>query len=111
METKLNEQIERNIQLNRRLGEATAETIFSNVSEGLALTQKEKLVSIAEGVEFEGEQAYREKLITLRESYFPSESANTSNKVETLSEGVGVEGVDVSNSMASYLKALGMANK
>ena len=53
METKLNEQIERNIQLNRRLGETTAEGIFASVSEGLALTQKEKLASLAEGVEFE----------------------------------------------------------
>jgi len=51
METKLNEQIERNIQLNRRLGETTAEGIFAQVSEGLALTQKEKLASLAEGVE------------------------------------------------------------
>ena len=53
METKINEQIERNIQLNRRLGETTAEGIFASVSEGLALAQKEKLASLAEGVEFE----------------------------------------------------------
>ena len=66
METKLNEQIERNIQLNRRLGETTAEGIFASVSEGLALTQKEKLASLAEGVEFEGEESYREKLTTLK---------------------------------------------
>lgn len=109
MENRLNEQIETNISLNKRLGETTADGIFREVSQGLAETQKEKLYALSEGVEFEGEQAYREKLVTLRESYFPSESANTSNKVETLSEGLDIEGVDVSNSMASYLKALGMA--
>lgn len=104
METKLNEQIERNIHLNRRLGESTAEGIFAAVSEGLALTQKEKLASLAEGVEFEGEESYRDKLTTLRESYFPSEAvvADTS---ETLSEGVG-SGPDFSGSMSRYLETL-----
>ena len=104
METKLNEQIERNIHLNRRLGESTAEGIFATVSEGLALTQKEKLASLAEGVEFEGEESYRDKLTTLRESYFPSEAvvADTS---ETLSEGVG-SGPDFSGSMSRYLETL-----
>ena len=104
MEVKLNEQIERNIQLNRRLGEATADTIFGEVSEGLALTQKDKLASLVEGVEFEGEESYREKLTTLRESYFPTEGvvADTS---ETLSEGVG-SGPDYSGSMSRYLDTL-----
>ena len=109
MENRLNEQIEKNISLNKRLGESTADGIFREVAEGLAQTQKEKLYSLAEGVEFEGEDAYREKLVTLKESYFPSnKAAQTSNKAETLSEGVSAEGIDVSNSMASYLKALGM---
>ena len=109
MENRLNEQIEKNISLNKRLGESTADGIFREVAEGLAQTQKEKLYSLAEGVEFEGEDAYREKLVTLKESYFPSnKAAQTSNKAETLSEGVSDEGIDVSNSMASYLKALGM---
>jgi hypothetical protein len=104
METKLNEQIERNIQLNRRLGDTTAEGIFASVSEGLALTQKEKLASLAEGVEFEGEESYRDKLTTLRESYFPSESV-VSDTTETLSEGVG-SGPDFSGSMSRYLETL-----
>ena len=67
MEGKLNEQIEKNISLNKRLGESTADGIFSEVSEGLAETQKEKLRSLAEGIEFEGEDAYREKIVTLKE--------------------------------------------
>jgi hypothetical protein len=103
METKLNEQIERNIQLNRRLGETTAEGIFAQVSEGLALTQKEKLASLAEGVEFEGEESYRDKLATLRESYFPADTKGETT--ETLSEGVDA-GPDVSGSMSRYLQTL-----
>ena len=109
MEARLNEQIEANISLNKRLGESTADGIFREVTEGLAVTQREKLYALSEGVEFEGEESYREKLVTLRESYFPSEQKTTSNKVETLSEGVTSEtGVEASTSMASYLKALGM---
>ena len=93
MEGKLNEQIEKNISLNQRLGESTADGIFSEVSEGLAETQKEKLHSLAEGIEFEGEDAYREKIVTLRESYFPSNSKTkvSSNKSETISEGIANE--------------------
>ena len=109
METRLNEQIEANISLNKRLGETTADGIFREVTEGLAVTQREKLYALSEGVEFEGEESYREKLVTLRESYFPSEQKQSSNKVETLSEGVTSEtGVEASASMTQYLKALGM---
>ena len=70
METKLNEQIERNVALNQKLGESTAQTIFNNVAEGLATSQKEKLKGLAESVEFESEESYRGKIETLKESYF-----------------------------------------
>ena len=114
MEGKLNEQIEKNISLNKRLGESTADGIFSEVSEGLAETQKEKLHSLAEGIEFEGEDAYREKIVTLRESYFPSNSKTkvSSNKSETISEGIANEEiVDNGAAMNSYLSALSMGGK
>ena len=114
MEGKLNEQIEKNISLNKRLGESTADDIFSEVSEGLAETQKEKLHSLAEGIEFEGEDAYREKIVTLRESYFPSNSKSkvSSNKSETISEGIANEEiVDNGRAMNSYLSALNMGGK
>ena len=75
MEGKLNEQIDRNVALNKRLAESTSDGILSDVSEGLAVTQKEKLATLAESVEFESETEYREKLVTLREAYFPSRPA------------------------------------
>ena len=107
METKLNEQIEKNMGLNRRLGESVANGILENVSDGLAATQKEKLASLSEGVEFESEDQYREKLEVLRESYFSSKPA-TSSKPENLSEGVDhADGTDVSGTMAAYMQTLG----
>ena len=114
MEGKLNEQIEKNISLNKRLGESTADGIFSEVSEGLAETQKEKLRSLAEGIEFEGEDAYREKIVTLKEGYFPSTSKSkvSSNKSETISEGIANEEiVDNGRAMNSYLSALNLGGK
>ena len=107
METKLNEQIEKNISLNKRLAESVAEGIFEEISEGLAATQKEKLASLAESVEFESEEEYREKLETLRESYFPSRvSSPKATKTESLSEGVDVSPESISGPMASYLRTL-----
>ena len=94
METKLNEQIEKNISLNGRLAESTADGILDQVSEGLAQTQKEKLASLSESVEFESEEQYREKLETLKESYFASKKESSSAKTETLSEGVDNSGAE-----------------
>ena len=110
METKLNEQIEKNIALNKGLAEATADGILESVSDGLAATQKEKLASLAESVEFESENNYREKLETLKQSYFAQKSSPTV-KTETLSEGLDATPESTTGSMAAYLKTLQSFNK
>ena len=110
METKLNEQIDKNIGLNKRLGESVATGILESVSDGLAATQKEKLASLAESVEFESEEKYREKLGVLKESYFArttNESAKEVSKAQTLSEGIDSTTAPVSSGMDAYLSALG----
>ena len=110
MESKLNEQIEKNISLNKRLAESVADGILDEVSEGLASTQKEKLASLAESVEFESENNYREKLETLKQSYFAQKSSPTV-KTETLSEGLDATPESTTGSMAAYLKTLSSFNK
>jgi hypothetical protein len=110
METKLNEQIEKNVGLNKRLAESVADGILESVSEGLAATQKEKLASLAESVEFDSEAQYRDKLETLKESYFPTKSSSTV-KSESLSEGVDSSEAVASGTMAHYLKTLSSLNK
>ena len=107
METKLNEQIERNVELNQQLGESTAQTIFNNVAEGLATSQKEKLQSLAEGVEFESEESYRGKIETLKESYFGQKKTTptASAPQELKEEAAHVE--PATGAMAAYLDALG----
>ncbi len=114
MEGRLNEQIEKNVSLNKRLGESTADGIFRDIAEGLAETQKEKLQSLSEGVEFEGEEQYREKLVTLKESYFPKDGSKpqVSRKSETISEGISSgDAMEVTSSMSNYLQALSMGKK
>jgi len=112
METKLNEQIEKNISLNKRLSESVADGILDQVSEGLAQTQKEKLASLAESVEFESEEQYRDKVETLKESYFASKKESSAAKTETLSEGVDSSGSEsYSDSMAAYIRTLGSFSK
>jgi len=105
METKLNEQIEKNVSLNKRLAESVAEGIFEKVSEGLAATQKDKLASLAESVEFESENQYREKLEMLKESYFSAQKSPKA-KSESLSEQVDNAPESVSGTMAAYLQTL-----
>jgi hypothetical protein len=112
MEDKLNEQIEKNIQLNKRLCEAVADGIFDDVAEGLAATQKEKLASLAESVEFESEESYREKLETLKESYFPISYVSSIAQPEVLAEDTEVVvSESYSNSMNHYLRAASMLAK
>ena len=107
MESKLNEQIEKNVALNKRLAESTSDGILSEISEGLAVTQKEKLASLAESVEFESEANYREKLVTLRESYFPKVAASTQRDTsEHISEGAEPAIQEHTGSMANYLTTL-----
>jgi len=111
METKLNEQIEKNISLNKRLAESVAERIFDEISEGLAATQKEKLASLAESVEFESEEEYREKMETLKEAYFPSKGSTPKAKTESLSEQVDNSPENISGSMSAYLNTLSRFSK
>jgi hypothetical protein len=111
METKLNEQIEKNIGLNKRLAESTADIVLSVVSEGLAETQKEKLASLAESVEFESEDEYREKLETLKESYFSKAPSAKSEAPQTISESVDSTPAPTSTGMEQYMRALGAFKK
>ena len=114
MENKLNEQIDRNVALNRRLAESNADGVFASVSEGLADTQKEKLATLAENVEFESDADYREKLETLKESYFPSKTSAPKNTSENLSEEVSTDEViqeDTTPRMQAYLDVLSRAVK
>ena len=107
METKLNEQIEKNVSLNQQLGESTAQTIFNNVAEGLATSQKEKFQSLAESVEFESEESYRGKMETLKESYFGQKKSTTTASAPQELKEEAAHTEPATGAMAAYLDALG----
>ena len=102
METKLNEQIDSNVALTKRLSASVSDNILDEISNGLALSQKEKLAELAKGVEFESEEQYREKLGTLKESYFTAKPVTESQEV--ISEDAPVE--EHSPAMEAYLQAV-----
>ena len=113
MEAKLNEQIESNVSLNKRIGEFVKMEIVNEVAHGLAETQKEKLASLAEGVEFETEEDYRKKVETIKESYFTKKAEVVAEaKTEPTEESSEplVEST-VSGSMSKYVDAIARWSK
>jgi hypothetical protein len=113
METKLNEQIENNVALNQRLAESVTDVIIGEVSEGLALSQKDKLASLAENVEFDSEDNFREKLVTIREAYFSGKAVTPRSTQDYLVEDV-TENIPYntpSGTMGIYLNALERVSK
>lgn len=80
MENKLNEQIEANVELNSRMAVLNRDAIVNEVSWDLSEAGKEKLAGLAENVEFESEDIYRQKLTILKESFAPSEEETPKNQ-------------------------------
>ena len=102
MEGRLNEQLERNIELNNKLAGYHKTVVLNQMSEGLVDTQREKLASLAEGVEFVSEEDFKNKVATLISSYFPKHVVT-----EQVSDDAAVEGQDnLSPVMAAYVKTL-----
>lgn len=101
MEERLDEQVKANVKLQNRLNESAKKVIVNTVSEGLVDTQKDKLATLAEGVDFVSEEEYTKKVKALKESYFPNAPV-----VREETEETPVEEADVSPAMAAYLSAL-----
>jgi hypothetical protein len=106
METKLNESIEENVELSRHLGGYIKNGIVTEIAEGLSLSQREKLTSLAEAVEFENEETFKNKVSTLRESYF-----STKPEVTTVTEDVQVENAPTGEAMSAYAAAISRWSK
>jgi len=106
MEAKLNDSIEENVNLSKEVGNYMKNGIVTEISEGLSLTQREKLASLAEAVEFEEEESFRAKVTTLRESYF-----STKPEVTTVTEDVEVENAPTGDAMSAYAAAISRWSK
>jgi len=104
LEGKLNETIESNVRLSQEVAELKKSEILSDVASDLADTEVEKFAGLTENVEYETEANFREKVETIKESYFPKvQSANnddTAAPLETEND------LDVSDTMAAYMTAI-----
>jgi hypothetical protein len=105
LEAKLNEQLQTAVEMKKELDAFKAEKALQEVCEGLADTQQAKLKSLAEGVEFETLDQYREKLETIKESYFPKVRATGAEKEEGVADNIA-KTENLSEAMSVYAKAL-----
>ena len=106
LEEKLNKQMEENVQLKKQKGELVKESMISDIADGMTDTETEKFQSLVGDVEFSDEDSYKEKLQTIKESYFGAEKEVNTGQVLT-EEGSTETPVDTSGSMAQYMSAIG----
>ena len=108
LESKLNEQIEKNVNLSKDVSESKRESLVISVSEDLADTEKEKFASMAENVEYDSAEKFQEKLETIKESYFPKtkiEEATSNDEVDSVAANLPVD-TGTSDAMAAYTAAI-----
>jgi len=113
LESKLNEQIEKNVNLAKDVSESKRVSLVTSVSEDLADTEKEKFASMAENVEYDSAEKFAEKLETIKESYFPKtkiEEATSNDEVDSVAENLPVN-AGTSDAMAAYTAAISKDSK
>ena len=109
LEKKLNEEIEKNVKLNKDNGELKKEDIIKASSEDLTDVEAEKFNKLAEEVEYSNEEDFTSKVKTIKESYFGAKEEAKSNDIDDVAVGDGSEQVDpadLTNSMAAYTAAI-----
>jgi len=106
LEGKINEMMEASITLKSDNAELVKEQVMSEVSSDLAETEIEKFKSLIEDVDYSNEASYREKLSTLKESYFPKSAPVVTETIDDVQTGQAQD-VDSSGSMAAYMSAIG----
>ena len=106
LENKLNESIQQVVELKKVKGSLVREKVISESTEDLADTEIEKFKSLTEDVEFTDEESFKEKLDTLKESYFPKVKPVETQTVDDVETG-NAQDVDTTASMQSYMRAIG----
>jgi len=108
LEDKLNEQIEKNVNLSKDVSESNREKLIASVSEDLADTEKEKFGSMAENVEYDSAEKFQEKLETIKESYFPKtkmDETASGDEVDSVAANIPAD-AGTSDAMAAYTAAI-----
>jgi len=106
LEKKLNEQVEKNVELNKANGEMKRQDIIDEMSADLADTAKEKFNKLAEEVEYSNEKDFTTKVATIKESYFGKKVEASGNEIDDVAAGESSQPEDLSNAMAAYTAAI-----
>jgi hypothetical protein len=107
LESKLNEQIEKNVNLTKEVSELNKREAIAEVSEDLTDTETEKFISMAENVEFDSAEKFKEKLETIKESYFPKTKSEVAEENSVDSVAANEPAVEASSdAMAAYTAAI-----
>jgi hypothetical protein len=111
LEAQLTKATEDNIRLNESVSDFRRTEILAEASKDLAVTEAEKLKSLAEDVDFEDEETFTKKVATLKESYFAKETVTENVEEAEVSMNADGEEIEVSPVMEKYLAALSKSNK
>jgi len=102
---KLNEQIESNVKLNSEIGKLTRKDIVEEVASGLTDTNKEKFSKLAEEIEYSNATEFKNKVSTIKESYFTTKEISSKSEIDNVAEGETTN-VELSSSMTAYAAAI-----
>ena len=102
---KLNEQIDANVKLNSEIGKLTRQDIVDAVSSDLTDTNKEKFSKLAEEIEYSNADEFKNKVSTIKESYFTTKEISSKSEIDNVAEGETTQ-VDLSNAMTAYTAAI-----
>ena len=105
LEDKLNKQMQENVQFKKAKGELVKESLIADFADGMTDTETEKFQSLVDDVEFSDEDSYKEKLQTIKESYFGSGAVESQDEMLT-EEGSEEQPEEVSDTMAKYMTAI-----
>ena len=112
LQTQLNAELEKNIEIKKDLDENSREKMVSSVSEGLTETQKDKFKTLAEGIDFSDKETYQKKLETIKESYFVEETqTELTSPIGDTEEPLDEEVKQPKGSMAGYVNAISRITK
>jgi len=106
LEKKLNEQIEKNVELNKDNAEKTRNEIMSEVASDLADTAKEKFAKLAEEIEWSNADTFKSKCETIKESYFGAKKEEVKDELHDVAAVDGASNEDLSKAMAAYTAAI-----
>ena len=110
LEDRLNEEIQKNVEAKEVKDVLVREQVISEVSEDLADTEIEKFTSLVKDVEFSDEESFKEKLNTLKESYFPKVQPSDDNSIDDVDDSTAQD-VDTTDTMKKYMSAISRDHK